>query len=61
MDPEQVGHLPLSPPPAAIETYVFSALQHASLISVGQICDDDCQAVVNKKNNQVLEKMKKSF
>ena len=54
MDPEQVVHLPLALPPAAIEIHVFSALQNESLISVGQLFDDDCQAIFNKKSLQVL-------
>ena len=48
MDPEQVGHLPLALPPAATETPVFSVLKNESLISVGQLCDDVCQAIFNK-------------
>ena len=48
MDPEKGGHLPLKLTPAATETNVFSAFQNASLISVGQICDDECQAILNK-------------
>ena len=58
MDPEQTGHLPLALPPAATETHVFSALQNASLISFGQLCDDDYQAIFNKKKLQVLDKNK---
>ena len=48
MDPEQVGHLTLPLPPSATQTYVFSALKNASLIPVGQICDDGCQAILTK-------------
>ena len=48
MDSEQLGHLPLALPPSATETHVFSALQNASLISVGQLCDDGCQAILTK-------------
>ena len=44
MYPYQVGHVPLALPPTTIETHVFSALKNASLISVRQLCDDDCQA-----------------
>ena len=57
--PEQVGHLPLSLPPAATETHVFSALQNESLISVGQLCDDEFQAIFNKTSLQVLENIYK--
>ena len=56
METEQVGYLPLTLPPDATETHVFSALQNASLISVGQLCDDYYQAIFNKKPFQVLEK-----
>ena len=48
MDPDQVDYLLLALPPAATETHDFSALQNASLISVGQICDDEFQAILNK-------------
>ena len=58
MKPEQVVHSHLTLPPAATQTHVFSALQNVSLISVGHICDDDCQAIFNKKNLQVLDKNK---
>ena len=58
MDPAQVDHLPLALPPASTETHVFSALQNASLISGGQLCDDDCQAIVNQKPLQLLDKNK---
>ena len=58
MDTEQVGHLTLALPPAAIETHVFSALQKSSLISVGRLCDNYCQDIFNKKSLQVLDKNK---
>ena len=59
-DPDKVGHLPLTLPPAEKETHVFSASQNESLISVGQICDDDCQAILYK-TPQVLDKNKTPF
>ena len=49
MGPEKVGHLPLSLTPAATKTHLFSELKNASLISVGQLYDDDCQSILNKK------------
>ena len=58
MDPEQVGHLTLPLPPSATQTCVFSALKNASLIPVGQVCDDGCQAICNKKPLQVLDSNK---
>ena len=45
MEPEQVGHLPLTLPPDATENHVFSALKNASLISVVQVCDDEYWAL----------------
>ena len=50
MDPQQVVHLPLSIPPDVTETHVFSESQNASLISIGQLCDDGCQAIFNKNH-----------
>ena len=58
MELEQVVHLPLALLPYATETHDFSEFQNSSLISVGQICDDDCQAILNKKYPQVLGKNK---
>ena len=48
MDPQHVENLPLELPPAATEINVFAALKNSSLISVGQICDDGCQAIFKK-------------
>ena len=50
MVPEQVSQLPLALPPTATETHVFLAFKNASLISVGQICNDDCQAILTKNH-----------
>ena len=61
MDPEQVGQLTLTLPPAATETCVFSALQNASFVSVCQLCDDYFQSIFNKKFLQVLDKYKTSL
>ena len=49
MDPEEVVHLPLSLPHSTTQTHVFSALKNSSLISVGQLFNDGCQAILNKK------------
>ena len=48
MDPEKVGHSPLTLPPASTETHVFSALKNTSVISVGEIYDDGFQAILTK-------------
>ena len=50
MELEQVVHLPLALPPAATETHAFSAFQNTSLISIVQLCDDDCEAIFNKNS-----------
>ena len=57
MNPQLVGQLPITLPPAAIETHVFAVLQHSSLLLVGQLCDDGYQAI-NKKLLQVLDSNK---
>ena len=49
MDLDKLGHLPLALLPATTETHVFSELQNTYLISVGQLYDDDFQAILNKK------------
>ena len=48
LDPQQVGHLSLALSYPAIETNFLAALQNAYLISVGQLFDDRCQAIMNK-------------
>ena len=57
-----VGQLPLSPflSSAAQSAYVIDELQTGTLISLGQLCDDDVTAVFSKtavnllKNNQII-------
>ena len=61
MNPEQVGHLPLTFPPDTTENHVFSAFKNTSLISVGQLYDDDFQAIFNKNLFKCWTKMKTSF
>ena len=58
------GHVNLHPTlsDAATETHVFDALTNTSLLSVGQLCDDDCTAIFDKhamkivKNGQTIIK-----
>ena len=55
-----VGHLPL---PAyitvsATNTHVFYDLHSASLISFGQLCDDDCVAILDKHKIQDIKESK---
>ena len=58
METQLVGHLPLSLPHYATKTHVFPDLQNASLLSVGQLCDYGCQAVLNKNSLRVLNSNK---
>ena len=46
------GHLPLHPnlPLAATRSYILSNLSNKLMLSVGQLCDNDCK-VLFKKNN----------
>ena len=60
------GGLPLKHgtalPPAATKTHVFPQLQSSSLVSIGQLCDDNCIAILDKqeinvyKNKQLIFK-----
>ena len=45
------GHLPLTTEftPAATRTEIFDNLQ-SSLVSLGQLCDDNCTVILNKNN-----------
>ena len=40
---------------AAIETHVFPQLQSPSLVSIGQLCDDNCVAILDKKEMNVYK------
>ena len=54
------GHLPLSTSSTANKALVFPHLTNSSLLSVGQLCDDDCVAIFDKhamhiyKNAQII-------
>ena len=54
--PQHVGHqnIPLLSPKAT-KTYVFDELKSSSLISLGQLCDDDCDVHLNKHNISVIK------
>ena len=45
------GDLPLSTQlsPAARSAMILPGLKSASLVSIGQLCDDDCDVLLNKK------------
>jgi hypothetical protein len=46
-----VGNIPFAQLPlAATLTHVFPDLKSASLVSIGQLCDVDCEAHFSKKN-----------
>ena len=51
------GRLPLheSLSPQATTTSILPNLQISSLISLGQLCDDDCQVLLNKKSLFVVK------
>ena len=56
----QKGQLPLSPhlSKKAKETAIFKDLNSASLISFGQLCDDDCQVLLDKHECRVTKENK---
>ena len=55
-----VGRLPLPAPLTVSETntHVFDDLHIASLISLGQICDNDCVAILDKHKIWVIKESK---
>ena len=55
-----VGRLPLpaSLTVSAANTHVFDDLHSASLISLGQLYNDDCIAILDKHNIQVIKESK---
>ena len=51
------GHLPIpSLSPMSTSTHIFKDLRSPSLVSIGQICDDDCIAIFSKKNLKIYNK-----
>ena len=51
---EQQGFLPISSlSKEAKRTQVFSEITNASLISIGQLCDDGCEAKFTRKSMSV--------
>jgi hypothetical protein len=57
MSATAIGRLPLpaSLQSSATNTHVFGDLHSASLISLGQLCDDDCVAILDKHKIQVIK------
>ena len=51
IQPNAKGELPFSTylSPTAKESIIYPALKNASLLSIGQLCDDDCIALFHKK------------
>ena len=54
------GHLPLdlSLSKKATSTAILPSLKSASLVSLGQLCDDDCEVLLNKKKLTVSKNNK---
>ena len=54
-------HLPLDPSltKKVTSTAILSSLKSASLVPLGQLCDDDCEDLLNKKKLMVTKKNKK--
>lgn len=55
-----MGALPLSSNLSfkAKNSYILDGLQNSSLLSIGQLCDDDCTVIFDKKNLHVLKNTK---
>ena len=51
------GDLPLHPTltPLATKAHIFPALTNSSLISIGQLCDDNCTVVLNKNTLKIYK------
>ena len=51
-----IGNLPIPElSEKAQTTAIFPALTNSSLISIGQLCDDECTAVMNKSNIRIIK------
>ena len=54
------GNLPLPTlPSTSTKAHVFQELQSASLLSVGQLCDSDCDAVFSKHDLKIYDNKKR--
>ena len=57
MTPNQIGTLPIPTlSPLACKAHVYPSLKSASLLSIGQLCDDDCSALFTKKELKIYNK-----
>ena len=52
------GQLPLHPnlSPSATQAYILSNLSNESLLSVGQLCDNNCEVLFKKNNCDIWHK-----
>ena len=57
MQATKTGNLELSPllSKKATAVHVFKGIQNSSLLSIGQLCDDDCVAVLKKKDINIYK------
>ena len=57
MQATKTGNLELSPllSKKATAVHVFDGIQNSSLLSIGQLCDDDCVAVLKKKDINIYK------
>ena len=59
IESNEVGNLPIPElSAAATTTAIFPALTNSSLISIGQLCDDECTALLNKKEMKIIKNNK---
>ena len=42
---------------AALEAYIFPAMENLSLLSVGQLCDAGCKALFDKNQVHIIIKL----
>ena len=57
MQATKTGNLELSPllSKKATAVHVFNGIQNSSLLSIGQLCDDDCVAVLKKRDINIYK------
>ena len=56
ISPEEHGHLPIDHvSDKATSSLVYPKLSNSSLLSIGQMCDDDCIAIFTKKFLHILK------
>ena len=56
LSPSKDGHLPIGDlSPTATHSLVYPKLTNASLLSIGQLCDDNCLAIFDKKELNIVK------